>query len=538
MIWHLADVFETVASLVPNQIALTDGNTRRTWREYEDRSARLAAALVARGIAPDAKTAIYAYNSPEYLEAQFASFKARAVPINVNYRYVEEELVYLFDNADVEAVFFDARFAPRLAGIRDRLPGLKAFIQIDDGSGESLPGAEAYEALIAAHDPLPRLDYSEDDIYMLYTGGTTGMPKGVMYRHGDLAQAIAAFRLGPDVEPTAENLIALVEGVKAMGAAPVVLPVCPLMHGTGMWVGALAGHYMGGAIATMREEKFDPHGIWTFVERQKVNAVVIVGDAFAKPMLAALREAEAQGRRYDLSSLMAMASSGLMFSTDVKLGLLEYADMEITDAMGSTEGSMGKSVVSRTLPPSETARFQLNDTTRVFDENDEEIEPGSDKIGMIGNGGYTPIGYYKDPEKSARTFRTIRGVRYSFPGDFAQVAADGTLILLGRGSMCINTGGEKVYPEEVEEALKAHDSVWDALVVGVPDDRFGERIVAVVSAGAGKVIDQAALINFARTRLAGYKMPRQLVVVDQVQRAANGKSDYKWAKEVALAATG
>lgn len=538
MIWHMADVFETVARLVPDQVALTDGNTRRTWRDYEDRSARLAAALVARGIAPDAKTAIYAYNSPEYLEAQFASFKARAVPINVNYRYVEEELVYLFDNADVEAVFFDARFAPRLAAIRDRLPGLKTFIQIDDGSGESLPGAEHFEALIATHDPLPRLDYSEDDIYMLYTGGTTGMPKGVMYRHGDLAQAIAAFRLGPDVEPTPENLIALVEGVKAMGAAPVVLPVCPLMHGTGMWVGAFAGHYMGGAIATMREEKFDPHRIWQFVEREKVNAVVIVGDAFAKPMLAALREAEAQGRSYDLSSLMAMASSGLMFSTDVKLGLLEYADMEITDAMGSTEGSMGKSVVSRTLPPSETARFQLNDTTRVFDENDEEIEPGSDKIGMIGNGGYTPIGYFKDPEKSARTFRTIRGVRYSFPGDFAQVAADGTLILLGRGSMCINTGGEKVYPEEVEEVLKAHDSVWDALVVGVPDDRFGERIVAVVAAGAGTAIDQSALIDFARTRLAGYKMPRQLVVVDQVQRAANGKSDYKWAKEVALAATG
>jgi acyl-CoA synthetase (AMP-forming)/AMP-acid ligase II len=295
---------------------------------------------------------------------------------------------------------------------------------------------------------------------------------------------------------------------------------------------------MGGAIATMRNEKFDPHTIWRFVANQRVNAVVIVGDAFAKPMLAALREADAQGQPHDLSSLMAMASSGLMFSTEVKLGLLEYADLEITDAMGSTEGSMGKSVVSRALPPGETARFQLNETTRVFDENDEEIGPGSDKIGMIGNGGYVPVGYYKDPEKSAKTFRTIRGVRYSFPGDFAQVAADGTLILLGRGSMCINTGGEKVYPEEVEEVLKAHDSVWDALVVGVPDDRFGERIVAVIAAGAGQVIDQAALINFARTRLAGYKMPRQLVVVEQVQRAANGKSDYKWAKQTALAAVG
>jgi acyl-CoA synthetase (AMP-forming)/AMP-acid ligase II len=265
---------------------------------------------------------------------------------------------------------------------------------------------------------------------------------------------------------------------------------------------------------------------------------VIVGDAFAKPMLAALDEAVARGTPYDLSSLMRIVSSGLMFSTEVKLGLLAHADIEIVDAMGSTEGTMGMSGVSRAVPPTETARFAIHHKSKLFNEKDEEVLPGSDEIGMIGNCGYIPIGYYKDPEKSAKTFREINGVRYSFPGDFAKFAADGTLILLGRGSMCINTGGEKVYPEEVEEALKAHDSVWDALVVGVPDTRFGERIVAVIAAGPGQVIDQAALIDFARTRLAGYKMPRQLVVVEQVQRAANGKSDYKWAKQTALAAVG
>ena len=533
MIWHFADIFENIANLAPDQPALINGDVRRSWRDYEDRAARLASALVAAGIAPDSKVAIYGHNSNEYLEAQFASFKARAVPINVNYRYLGEELVYLFDNADVEAVFFDARFAPQLAAIRDRLPKLKLFIQIDDGTREKLSGALDYEALIAAHEPLPQLDYSEDDIYMLYTGGTTGMPKGVMYRHGDLTRGVAAYRLGTDVPLTPENLLALVSGVKATGAPPIVLPACPLMHGTGMWIGAFAGHFLGGAIATMREEKFDPHAIWAYVAKEKINAAVIVGDAFAKPMLSALREADARGEGYVLPSLMGIASSGVMFSTEVKLGLLEYLDIEITDAMGSSEGGMGKSVVSRAHPPGETARFQLNDTTKVFNESDEEILPGSDEIGIVANGSHVPVGYFKDPEKSAKTFRTIAGARYSFPGDFAQVAADGSILLLGRGSACINTGGEKVFPEEVEEALKAHDSVWDALVVGVPDERFGERIVAVISAGKDLSINEADLLDFARTKLASYKMPRQLIIVETVQRAANGKADYKWAKSVA-----
>lgn len=535
MIWHFADVFDTVASLVPDQIALINGDIHRNWRDYENRSARLANALVAAGLKPDAKTAIYAHNSSAYLEAQYASFKARAVPINVNYRYVEHELTYLFDNGDVEAVFFDAKFAPRLAAIRDQLPKLKLFVQIDDGSSEALSGAQDFESLIAANAPLPRLDYSEDDIYMIYTGGTTGMPKGVMYRHGDLSAGIASALLGPEVvEPSPDMLVAVVQALKAAGAAPISLPACPLMHGTGMWIGAFFAHFAGGAVATISDEKFDPHAIWAFIERERVNAVAIVGDAFAKPMLAALREAEARGQHYDLTSLKVIGSSGVMFSSEVKRGLLEYIDVEIRDSIGSTEGAMGGSVVSRLLPPVDTAKFAFNPTTKVFNDRDEEVQPGSDEIGMIANGGVVPVGYFKDPEKSAKTFRSIAGVRYSFPGDFAQVTADGTLILLGRGSVCINTGGEKVFPEEVEEALKAHDDIWDALVVGVPDERFGERVVAVLSAKEGASVNEAALLDFARTRLAGYKMPRQLIFVETVQRAANGKADYKWAKEVAL----
>ncbi|ABC62492.1 acyl-CoA synthetase [Erythrobacter litoralis] len=538
MIWHFADLFEKIASLVPDNVALIEGDAKRTWREYEDRASRLAAALVEHGIEPDAKVAIYGHNSSAFLEAQFAVFKARAVPINVNYRYVDDELVYLFDNADVDAVFFDARFAPRLAAIRDKLPKLKLAIQIEDGSGEKLEGAKDLEAVTAGHDPLPRLAYSEDDHYMVYTGGTTGMPKGVVYRQGDFVKAIAGFILGPDIEPSKEILLGAVKQLAAAGMSPIAFPACPLMHGTGMWLGGFAAHTAGGAVATLRDEKFDPDRTWEYAAKVGANVIVVVGDAFAKPLLASLRAAAERGEPYDLSRLQAIVSSGAMFSAETKLGLLEHLDIEIRDAIGSTEGSMGSSITSRAAPPSETAKFELGKDTKVFDENDEEVVPGSDAIGMIANGGFTPIAYYKDPEKSAKTFREIRGHRYSFAGDFAKVAKDGSLILLGRGSVCINTGGEKVFPEEVEEALKAHDSVWDALVVGVPDDRFGERIVAVVSQSEGHTIDQGEVIDFARTRLAGYKMPRQLVVVDEVARAANGKADYAWAKETALAAVG
>ena len=534
MKWCFAEIFETVANLVPDNVALINGETRRTWREYEDRAARIASALVAAGLGPDSKVGLYGYNSNEYLEAQFGVFKARAVPVNVNYRYVEHELLYLLENADAEAIVFDAQFAPRLVAIRDQLPKLKLFIQIDDGSGEHLPGSVDFEAVVAGHDRLAPQAHSEDDIYMLYTGGTTGMPKGVMYRQGDFTPGLAAAGLGPDAPRTVEGLTAGIQALQAEGATPVSLAACPLMHGTGLWLGVFIGHFLGGTAVTFRNEHFDPHALWRLIAKERVTSVAIVGDAFAKPMLSALKEAQAAGSPYDLSSLKQIISSGVMFSTEVKRGLLAFADIAILDAMGSTEGSMGSSVVSRELPPGETARFAKNPTTKVFNERDEEVRPGSDEIGMIANGGFAPIGYYKDPEKSARTFRVVAGQRYSFPGDFAKVAADGSLILLGRGSVCINTGGEKVFPEEVEEALKADDSVWDALVVGVPDERFGERVTAVVSARSGCSIDEAALIAFARKRLAGYKMPRRLIVVDTVRRAANGKADYKWAKDTAL----
>jgi fatty-acyl-CoA synthase len=536
MRWHLASVWETVADAVPDAPALVCGERRRSWREYEDRAARIAGVLAAAGHGPGAKVGVYAHNSNEFLEAYFGAFKLRGVPVNVNYRYTEGELVYLLENADAEAVVFDARFGARVSAIRARLPLLGTLIEIDDGSGLHLDGAWRLEEAIAVHDPLPRQDYAEDDLFIIYTGGTTGMPKGVMSLMGDRARTgvtVAFTALGLPAPTSHGEFVAAVRQAHAEGRAAVSLVACPLMHGTGLTGGAHRPHLAGACAVTLRADHFDADALWRTVEREQVTQIAVVGDTFARPMLAALEAAAGTGRPYDLSSLKTVVSAGVMFSREVKEGLLKLADITIHDAMAATEGAMGTSIVSRVSPPVETANFTRNPLTKVFDENDQEVLPGSPTIGMIATGGPGPIGYYKDPEKTARTFRVIDGRRYAFPGDFAKVAADGALILLGRGSNCINTGGEKVFPEEVEEALKAHPVVEDCLVVGVPDERFGQRITAVLSLAEGEALDEADLLAFARGRIAGYKLPRRLVVVDRVERTPSGKADYVWAKEVA-----
>ena len=540
MTWHFASIWEAIADAVPEAPALACGEVRRSWREFEQRGARVATALASAGLDRGAKVGLYASNCNEYLEAHFGVFKASGCPINVNYRYSEAELVYLLDNAEAEALFFDARFAPRVAAIRGQLPRVKLFVAFDDGSGGALDDAVGFDALIASHAPAPRRAQSEDDVYMLYTGGTTGMPKGVMMRQGDFTQgvtaALAAGLRGLEAPADVDGLVALVRRLHDAGDVVVSLPACPLMHGTGAWGGAFGPHVLGGLVVTIRADHFDPDGLWQVVAKEQVTDLVIVGDAFAKPLLVALRGAAEAGRLPDLSGLKRILSSGVMFSREVKEGLLELADVTIIDVMGSTEGGMGSSVVSRADPPGETARFMPSPGVKVFDALDREVTPGSDEVGMVASAAGAQFGYYKDAAKTAATFREIDGVRYSFPGDFAKLAADGSLILLGRGSVCINTGGEKVFPEEVEEALKAHPDIFDCLVVGVPDPRFGERVTAVLSLSDGRGFDEAGLLDFARTRVAGYKLPRRLVVVDQVQRAPNGKADYKWAKSAAMAA--
>jgi len=533
--WHLAEFWEIIADAIPDMPAVIEGDLRLNWHSYEKRAARIAAGLVAAGVGFDAKIGLCGYNSLSFLEAQFGILKARAVPFNVNYHYTETELEYLFDNAEAEAVIFEARFGPRIARIRDRLPNLKLLIEIDDGSGHHLEGARRLDDLIAANEPLKRLSYSPDDVFMFYTGGTTGMPKGVVFRQGDFIEiCLAGFVVrGLPIPQTAEELANVIRSLQQDGDAPITIPACPFMHGAGLWAGVFMTHNVGGCVVIYRNDKFDPQRLWALAQRERATDIVIVGDAFARPMLAALDAAAAAGQPIDLSALKVIFSSGVMFSREVKERLLAHADIVVRDTMGATEGSMAGIEVSRRSPPGETARFMPNPLTKVFLEDGREVTPGSDEIGLVANGGPLPIGYYKDPEKTAATFRIINGRRYGVPGDYAQVAADGALILVGRGSACINTGGEKVFAEEVEKVVAAHPEIEDCLVVGAPDERFGQRVVALVAVRPGADIAHDDLVAFVRKRLASYKAPRQTILVEKVQRGANGKADYKWARSVA-----
>ena len=531
---HYATVFEKNADAIPNEIALVCGENIRTWKEYDDRAARLATLLTSYGLGSDSKVGLYLHNSNEFLEAQYSVFKVAGVPINVNYRYKEEELIYLLDNSDSEAVFFQGCYAQQIESIKDKLDKVKVFIQVDDGTPQ-LDCAENYEQIISSNEPMERFERSEDNIYMLYTGGTTGMPKGVMYTHGGHLGAMfntaGAWGMIPIQEKIEiENVSKEVLRISEEESLTVSVPACPLMHGTGMWLGALIPHLVGGRVVTMPQLGFDPDFLFKEVERTKTNNIVIVGDAFAKPMMDALDKAKAENSPYNLESVNTIISSGVMWSAEVKEGLLKHHEMILIDAMGSTEGGMGSSVSSRDESPG-TAKFTINPGVIVITDEGEHVEPGSGKMGKIGTSGLVPQGYFKDEKKSAETFKEFEGVRYSFPGDYALVEADGTITLLGRGSNCINTAGEKVYPEEVEEAVKRHPEIYDCLVVGLKDDRFGQRVVALASYQDDKEISEQDLIGFTREHLAGYKLPKQVVFVDEVMRAPNGKANYKWAKQ-------
>jgi fatty-acyl-CoA synthase len=540
---NFATVWESITEAIPDAPAITHGDVTRTWAQYTDRAARVAAALDAAGLGHDAKTALYLYNCNEYLEAQYGCMKTRGVPINVNYRYLDDELWYLLDNSDSEALFFHSSLGDRVARVVDRLPDLKLVVEVDDGEGAGqVPGAVRFEDLVAGHEPMPPIERAEDDIYMLYTGGTTGMPKGVMYANGGMAAGLIAsgFPLLGVTPPTdAAEVAGIVKTAVDGGNQLVSIPCAPLMHGTGLWIGAFIPHLAGGHVITLTSRSLDAHEVLATVERHRANAVTIVGDSFAKPLIRALDEGKPDGSAYDTSSIVVISSSGVMWTTEVKEQLLDRIEQAmLVDAMGSTEGSMGTQISMKGMT-ADTARFTQNPTTKVFTDDDREVQPGSDEVGMVAAGGNVPLGYYKDPEKSARTFRVIDGVRYSFPGDFAKVAADGSLILLGRGSQVINTGGEKVFPEEVEEAVKRVDGVVDCLVVGLPDEKFGQAVTAVVSLADGATVDHASIgasiIASVKQDLAGYKAPKSVIVVDQVPRAPNGKADYRRAMEYAEA---
>tara|TARA_B110000503_G_scaffold89886_1_gene135998 strand:- start:5059 stop:6693 length:1635 start_codon:yes stop_codon:yes gene_type:complete len=534
---NFASIWESIADLIPNQNAMICGEDQKTWSEYEDLASRLATSLVNAGLQTHAKAGIYLHNSNEYLISQFAIFKIGGTPINVNYRYKADELLYLLDNSDCEALFYQACYGEEINKIKNSLPNIKAWIEIPDGSESVVEESQQYGDLIKACEPMNRWERPEDIVYMLYTGGTTGMPKGVMYNQATFI--IGMFKtlraMGFSIPQEINNIHNYILELKAKNDLPVSLVGCPLMHGTGMWLGAFVPHNLGGTVVTIPGLGFDPEKMWSECSRVEVTNIVIVGDAFARPMLDSLDTAKKNNSPYDLSSLKQITSSGVMWSAEVKAGLLEHHDMRLMDTFGSTEGGMGASISTREGNPG-TANFKLNPGMIVLQDNGNLVEPGSDDLGLLGISGEVamiPIGYYKDEKKSAETFREYKGTRYSFPGDYAKIEADGRITLLGRGSNCINSAGEKIYPEEVEEAIKKDPLVFDCLVVGLTDERFGQKIIAVVSTVGNQELNEIGLISRLRERLAGYKMPKKVIFSEVIQRAPNGKANYKWAKSFA-----
>jgi len=523
--WNYADVWETVADVQPDLVAVTQGARDVTWGEFDRGADGVARFLLDLGVGRQDKVAAYLYNSPEYLQAAFAAMKAGLVPVNTNYRYGDDELSYLWDNADAAAVVFHGVFAERIERILERVPRVTGWLWVDDGSGPCPEWATPYAEAAASSTGRVRARWgrSGDDLYMLYTGGTTGMPKGVMWRQDDLfAKLIPS---GVRHYDEHGGLASVRAAIEASPGGATLLPACPLMHGTGAFT-ANTTLAEGGRVVLLESRHYDPAELLDTVEREQVNGLVIVGDPFSRPLLAELDE---HPGHWDLSSLVMVISSGAMWSEPVKQRLLaHHPGMLLVDAFSSSEAlGMGMSV-SGGGSAAKTATFTLGPDVKVLTDDGREVQPGSDEMGVLALGGRNPLGYYKDEEKSARTFKEIDGVRYSVPGDYAKVDADGTIQLLGRGSVCINSGGEKIFPEEVEEALKTHDAVHDAVVVGVPHPTYGEQIVAVIEPARGTPAPaEAELIGHVKGRLAHYKAPRHVRAVPTIGRAPNGKVDYK-----------
>ena len=535
--YNFADMFEAMVDEVPDRTAVVVGTGRRTYAQLEARVNRLAHHLEEAGIEPGQHVGIYAYNSLEWVESMLALHKIRAVPVNVNYRYVEGELRYLFDNADLVAVVVQREFAPRVAAIIEELPLLRHVVVIDDGSSAELGGLTVggrtmieFEAALAAASPAREFaERSADDIHIIYTGGTTGMPKGVMWRQEDIFFALCG---GIDAYSNTrmEKPSVLVQRVRD-GATPVTLfTAAPLMHGAGQ-VATIRSVISGDTAVLM--PKFDAEEAWRTVAREKTNTLMITGDAMARPLADSLVELKDE---LDLSSLFAVSSSAAIFSQSIKDQFMDLMpNIVVVDSVGATETGMNGIKVAQHHEKSHggPATVQPSLDSIVVDDDLNQVVPGSGQIGRVARTGNIPLGYYKDPERTAQVFFERDGVRYSIPGDFAKVEADGQVTLLGRGSIVINTGGEKVFPEEVEGVLKAHPDVFDVLVVGVADDRWGERVTAVIQPRAGKDLTVESLVEHCRTQIASYKAPKQIFVVDEIVRGPSGKPDYPWAKEYA-----
>jgi acyl-CoA synthetase (AMP-forming)/AMP-acid ligase II len=503
----VATAWEVVSDALDDQDALVQGARSVSYRQFEDAAARFASALEAVGAGHESKVALYLYNCPEYLIAQFGAQKNRSTPVNVNYRYLDDELAYLLDDSDAEVLVFHSSLGDRVERVKDRCTKLRLLVEVDD-DGQHLS--------------------------MLYTGGTTGMPKGVMSRQGPYVGAIyrtSAAMMGTEAPTTTAQIATFARGVAASGRF-VAMPCCPLMHGTGLGICSIPALLRGGTVVLLEQRTFDPHEVWSETERLAVAVIVIVGDAFARPMLRALEEREREGRPYDTSSVLDVVSGGAIWSAEIKDALAERLAARLTDMLASSEGGLyAVSIASRDAHVA-TARFALSEGARVLTEDGRDVVPGSDEEGLLASPS-NAFGY-KDPAKTAKVFREIEGRNYVLTGDWAKVDADGGVTLLGRGSNCINSGGEKIFPEEVEEAVKRHDDVDDCLVVGLADERFGQRVVAVVGSTSATPPTGDDLREWLRPTLSHFKIPRSVIMVPVVRRAPNGKADYRWAKDEAI----
>ena len=539
MDFGFGEVNEAIAAATPDREAIVWRDRRITHAQLAERSRRLANHLVTAGLEVEAERsalaghesgqahmAIYAYNGNEYIEGMLGAFKARVAPLNVNYRYVEEELLYLFGNAKAQAVLYHAEFAPQVAAVRDQLPDLKVLLQIADDSGNALlPGAVDYEEALAAASPAPPpVEASPDDLYILYTGGTTGMPKGVLWRSADIYVAAMGGRKLDGNEVTSLEEIAL-QARNGMGAKALIGP--PLMHGAAQW-GAFINFGMGNTIVIPDEnKKLVPSDFLATIQREQCFSCTIVGDAFARPILDEVARGD-----YDLSSLFILGSGGAPLSTANKKEILErIPQVTIMDAIGSSETGAQASNPSNKDSGVTTGEFKpMAGAGVVSAELDRVLAPGDDEQGWFAQQGRVPLGYFGDAEKTARTFPVIDGVRYAVPGDRAHYRADGTIAVLGRDSVTINSGGEKIFAEEVEHALKQHPDVFDTVVAGRPSERWGQEVVAVVQLREGATATPEALSAEAEKHLARYKLPKAYVFRDAIQRSPSGKADYRWAK--------
>ena len=531
MALNIADLAEHAVDSVPDRVALICGDDELTYAGLEEKANRLAHYLSDHGVKPGDKVGIYCRNRIETVITMLGIVKAGAIGVNVNFRYVEAELRYLFDNSDMVALVHERRYSDRVAKVLPETPNVRTILVVEDGTDLDYSGYGGVEFGAALAEGSPERDFGErspDDIYLLYTGGTTGFPKGVMWRHEDIYRVL----LGGINYATGEYVEGEWDLAKQAAAGPpmVRFPIPPMIHGASQsatWMALFSGG------TTVLAPEFDAEEVWRTIVARKVNLLFFTGDAMARPLLDALSAAHDTGDDQDLSSLYLLASTAALFSPSIKEKLLELLPNRIiTDSIGSSEtGFGGTSIVAKGEANTGGPRVKIDASTTVLDDEGNEVRPGSGVRGLIARRGHIPVGYYKDEVKSAATFKVINGVRYAIPGDYAQVEADGSVTMLGRGSVSINTGGEKVYPEEVEAALKGHPDVFDALVVGVPDPRYGQHVAAVVQARPGHRPSLAELDAFVRSEIAGYKVPRSLWLVDEVKRSPAGKPDYRWAKE-------